>query len=618
MPTNKSAAEYTVTSGIGSYVLLGALPGTLTFSEIINDEMPINYRASNGTKTEWGRGVFDLETNTLSRDQIHRSTEVGNGIVSWGSERKFVYFEATQIPTNAEEVFYIPTNIIQFGKITLPAEYGFENGPNNYLVGDAGNPDSDVSLLMRVNGNGRWEAGMVGDITEGFHNQSYHIKEVSGEYLEEVFQDRMVIWEPRSPRYPMVDFYAPDGFDNAIRVYGNSGRAILNLGNINEKEFPDGRGSGLQIMYNLDADQALIQAITWDAFYRNIVIQANHHKWQSGAVFLLESMELTDKGSLIVGDPIQLADFANVSNDGDAGIALMSSYVVGTILTALGGTGTGPTFTITHLQISSATITNPGSGGTDGSHVLTIVTGGTGTNPTFNGTIGGGVLLSFDSWINHGDLTTDPSGLTGRSITGSGLTGATATITVGVKTVVKTTDGSFTKIPQTPVATSDSGSGVGATLDITYQNGFGSINLLEVWIDGTKVIDSSGNWVGGLGSGGQVVANTNLTTSGAADLAQIIGRGVTDPNQEIQLGYRTDSDFGFIQAAKWGTAFSQVRINPAGGDVQVGATGVNIGFYGSSGAGIPTITGLKGGNAALGSLLTALASLGLIVDSSGA
>ena len=31
----------------------------------------------------------------------------------------------------------------------------------------------------------------------------------------------------------------------------------------------------------------------------------------------------------------------------------------------------------------------------------------------------------------------------------------------------------------------------------------------------------------------------------------------------------------------------------------------------------PTVTGLKGANAALGSLLTALASLGLIVDSSG-
>ena len=43
-----------------------------------------------------------------------------------------------------------------------------------------------------------------------------------------------------------------------------------------------------------------------------------------------------------------------------------------------------------------------------------------------------------------------------------------------------------------------------------------------------------------------------------------------------------------------------------------------LSFFGQSpGASQPTVTGLKAGNAARGSLLTALASLGLIVDSSG-
>jgi hypothetical protein len=42
-----------------------------------------------------------------------------------------------------------------------------------------------------------------------------------------------------------------------------------------------------------------------------------------------------------------------------------------------------------------------------------------------------------------------------------------------------------------------------------------------------------------------------------------------------------------------------------------------IGFFGHAAAVKPTITGLKGANAALASLLTGLASLGLIVDSSG-
>jgi hypothetical protein len=40
-----------------------------------------------------------------------------------------------------------------------------------------------------------------------------------------------------------------------------------------------------------------------------------------------------------------------------------------------------------------------------------------------------------------------------------------------------------------------------------------------------------------------------------------------------------------------------------------------IGFYGSAPAAQPTVTGAKGGNAALASLLSALAGLGLIVDS---
>jgi hypothetical protein len=54
------------------------------------------------------------------------------------------------------------------------------------------------------------------------------------------------------------------------------------------------------------------------------------------------------------------------------------------------------------------------------------------------------------------------------------------------------------------------------------------------------------------------------------------------------------------------------------GGAVLGNTGGNIGFFGSSVAAKPTVTGLKGGNAALGSLLSALASLGLITDSSGA
>jgi hypothetical protein len=43
--------------------------------------------------------------------------------------------------------------------------------------------------------------------------------------------------------------------------------------------------------------------------------------------------------------------------------------------------------------------------------------------------------------------------------------------------------------------------------------------------------------------------------------------------------------------------------------------GSKVGFYGTAPAAKPTVTGSRGGNAALQPLLTALATLGLITDS---
>lgn len=48
----------------------------------------------------------------------------------------------------------------------------------------------------------------------------------------------------------------------------------------------------------------------------------------------------------------------------------------------------------------------------------------------------------------------------------------------------------------------------------------------------------------------------------------------------------------------------------------LGKSGGSIGFFGATPATQPTVTGSKGANAALGSLLTGLAALGLIVDTS--
>jgi len=53
------------------------------------------------------------------------------------------------------------------------------------------------------------------------------------------------------------------------------------------------------------------------------------------------------------------------------------------------------------------------------------------------------------------------------------------------------------------------------------------------------------------------------------------------------------------------------------GDAHVAGPGNQLGFFGDGPAAQQAVAGAKGGNAALGSLLTALAAYGLIVDNSG-
>lgn len=66
---------------------------------------------------------------------------------------------------------------------------------------------------------------------------------------------------------------------------------------------------------------------------------------------------------------------------------------------------------------------------------------------------------------------------------------------------------------------------------------------------------------------------------------------------------------GEIQAPTGGTT-------DVNGPVIVAASGGTLGFYGHAPAAKPTVSGSRGSNAALASLLTALAGLGLLVDSS--
>jgi len=73
---------------------------------------------------------------------------------------------------------------------------------------------------------------------------------------------------------------------------------------------------------------------------------------------------------------------------------------------------------------------------------------------------------------------------------------------------------------------------------------------------------------------------------------------------------------GLVLNVTWDSAAKTLALNPGGGATQIGKTGGSIGFNGTSAIAKPTVTGSRGANAALASLLTALANYGLVADSS--
>lgn len=100
-------------------------------------------------------------------------------------------------------------------------------------------------------------------------------------------------------------------------------------------------------------------------------------------------------------------------------------------------------------------------------------------------------------------------------------------------------------------------------------------------------------------SGGQAIAGANAGIDNAFNILRVYSNLA---NSEIQVA----SGAGPI--AFYTSGSNRMTLGAAGA----------IGFYGSSGVTQPTVTGSRGGNAALASLLTALANMGLIVNSSSA
>lgn len=97
---------------------------------------------------------------------------------------------------------------------------------------------------------------------------------------------------------------------------------------------------------------------------------------------------------------------------------------------------------------------------------------------------------------------------------------------------------------------------------------------------------------------------TSITNAGEPVGIEILGQ--TNAGAGLSIGLDVDNgwDVGFRTA-------SSVLINS-----ELQHSGSTLGFYSTSAITKPTVTGSRGGNAALASLLTELANLGLITDSS--
>ena len=171
------------------------------------------------------------------------------------------------------------------------------------------------------------------------------------------------------------------------------------------------------------------------------------------------------------------------------------------------------------------------------------------------------------------------------------------------------------------IAVIDAGGGGGGYASLTGPGQTATPGDL-VQLGGFEVFDTAGDGVQ-LESAGQIEIDTTgsndiiifciagtLTLDGA--LVQINGTGTVGG---IHLHDQTSA--GHPTGIQITSDFNGVSISSSGhGNIEVGATGDSVGFYGHGGATVPTVTGSRGGNAALTSLLTALASQGLITNSS--
>lgn len=223
-------------------------------------------------------------------------------------------------------------------------------------------------------------------------------------------------------------------------------------------------------------------------------------------------------------------------NTGDLALSAVpaaagSGYAPTNVLTAVGGTGTEPTFTVTDTKVVTVTKVTDGTG-PDGTHTFTGTTG-TGTKFQFTGTISTNTLTVGAITI-PGDYTINPTTLGNEPVTASGCTGYVVSVAMGVLTVALASGGELTAVPSNPVTTTVSPTGgTGCTLNVTWlaAPAPGYISAGTTTAHGVSV----GDWF-------QLTGCTPLGYNGFYEAAAgtqatiLVAAKQTNPGQETMLG----------------------------------------------------------------------------------
>lgn len=125
-------------------------------------------------------------------------------------------------------------------------------------------------------------------------------------------------------------------------------------------------------------------------------------------------------------------------------------------------------------------------------------------------------------------------------------------------------------------------------------------------------IGAGNSLIGDLGPFGEITWTASASDGWVSDTAIVADSATLGGASGVVLSLRPSSTNLQVNGGLYSTN-GDVELD---GSVQVGGSGDSVGFYGSSGGTKPTITGSRGGNAALADLLTELEALGLITDSS--